>query len=346
MKPFVSVVIPCRNEARFLPRCLDSILSGDYPADRMEVLAVDGSSSDGTRECIRSYAQRDGRVRLVENPQGTTPAALNRGIEAAHGDVIARVDAHAAVAREYFSRAVAHLETSGADNVGGTMRTLAQEDGPWAGAIVAALTHPFGVGNSYFRIGSGDPRWVDTVFGGCWRRQVFERVGRFNPELLRSQDLEFSLRLKAAGGRTLLAPDVRSDYYARARLGSFRRNNFLNGQWAILAFAYSPVIPVSLRHAIPLLLVLAVGAGAALLPWSRWPLAAVLLPYAAANLGATAHVAVTRRRIGYLARMPAAFGALHLGYGLGSVYGLIRAAGVLWKRGTRNPKGKTWLPQP
>ena len=346
MKPFVSVVIPCRNEARFLPRCLDSILSGDYPADRMEVLAVDGSSSDGTRECIRSYAQRDGRVRLVENPQGTTPAALNRGIDAARGEVIARMDAHAAVAREYLSRAVAHLERSGADNVGGTMRTLAQEDGPWAGAIVAALTHPFGVGNSYFRIGTGRPRWVDTVFGGCWRRQVFERVGRFNPELLRGQDLEFSLRLKAAGGRTLLAPDVRSDYYARTQLVSFWRNNFLNGQWAILAFAYSPVIPVSLRHLIPLLLVLALGAGAALLPWSGWPLAAVLLPYAAANLGASVHVAVTRRGIWYLARMPAVFGALHLGYGLGSVSGLIRAVGVVWKRGTPGPKEKTWLPQP
>ena len=346
MRPFVSVVIPCRNEARFLPRCLDSILSSDYPADRMEVLAVDGASSDGTRECIRTYAQWDGRVRLVENPQGTTPAALNRGIDAAQGDVIARVDAHAAVAREYLSRAVAHLERTGADNVGGTMRTRAQDRGWFAGPIVAALSHRFGVGNSYFRIGSSEPRWVDTVFGGCWRRQVFERVGRFNPDLLRSQDLEFSLRLKAAGGRTLLAPDVRSDYYARAELGSFWRHNFLNGEWAILPFVYSEVIPVSLRHLIPLLFVLALGAGAVLLPWSGWPLAAVLVPYAAANLGASTHVALARRRVGYLALMPAVFGALHLGYGMGSVCGLFRAAGVLWKRATPGPKEKTCQPQP
>jgi glycosyltransferase involved in cell wall biosynthesis len=350
MKPFVSVVIPCRNEARFLPRCLDSILSGDYPADRMEVLAVDGSSSDATRECIRAYAQRDGRVRLVENPQATTPAALNRGIDAARGEVIARVDAHAAVAPDYFTRCVEHLSSSGADNVGGVMRTLPRDCGWFAGPIAAALSHPFGVGNSYFRIGSGEPRWVDTVFGGCWRRQVFERVGRFNPELLRSQDLEFSLRLRAAGGRTLLAPDVRSDYYARARLGSFWRHNFLNGEWAILPFVYSQVIPVSLRHLIPLLFVLALGAGAALLPWSRWPLAAVLVPYAAANLGASARVAVTRHRVGYLALMPAVFGALHLSYGLGSVSGLARAAGVLWKRGAHGlkprPKEKTCQPQP
>jgi succinoglycan biosynthesis protein ExoA len=350
VKPFVSVVIPCRNEARFLPRCLDSILSGDYPADRMEVLAVDGSSSDGTQECIRSYAERDSRVRLVENPRGTTPAALNRGIDAAHGDVIARVDAHAAVAPDYFTRCVEHLFSSGADNVGGAMRTLAQDCGWFAGPIVAALGHRFGVGNSYFRIGSSEPRWVDTVFGGCWRREVFERVGRFNPELLRSQDLEFSLRLKAAGGRTLLAPDVRSDYYARVRLASFWRHNFLNGEWAILPFVYSEVVPVSLRHLIPLLFVVALGAGTALLPFSGWPLAALLLPYIAANLGASAYVAVTRRRVTYLALMPIVFGVLHLGYGLGSVSGLIRAAGVLWKRGTpgprSGPKEKTCQPQP
>jgi hypothetical protein len=175
---------------------------------------------------------------------------------------------------------------------------------------------------------------------------VFERVGRFNPDLLRSQDLEFSLRLKAAGGRTLLAPDVRSDYYARAQLGSFCRHNFLNGEWAILPFVYSEVIPVSLRHLIPLLFVLALGAGAALLPWTGWPLAAVLVPYAAANLGASTHVAFARRRAGYLALMPAVFGALHLGYGLGSISGLIRAAAILWKRGTRGAKEKTCQPLP
>jgi len=344
MKPFVSVVIPCRNEARFLPRCLDSILRGDYPPDRMEVLAVDGSSSDGTRECIRCYAQRDPRVRLVENLQGTTPAALNRGIDAARGEIIARVDAHASVARDYLTRCVEYLSCSGADNVGGTMSTLPQDGGWFAGPIVAALSHRFGVGNSYFRIGLDEPRWVDTVFGGCWRRQVFERVGRFNPDLLRSQDLEFSLRLKAAGGRTLLAPDVRSDYYARARFASFWRHNFLNGEWAILPFVYSEVIPVSLRHLIPLLFVLALGAGAALLPWSGRPLAAVLVPYAAANLGASAQVALTRHQVKYLALMPAVFGALHLAYGLGSISGLIRAAGVLWKRGTA-PKEKTCQPQ-
>src|SRR4051812_39284049 len=143
MKPFLSVLIPCRNEVRFLGRCLASVLANDYPAERMEVLVVDGASTDGTREVIAAWAAGDERVRMVENPQGTTPAALNRGIEAARGEVIARVDAHAALAGSYLSRAVDYLESTGAGNVGGVMHTRAQREGPWAGPVIAALTHRF-----------------------------------------------------------------------------------------------------------------------------------------------------------------------------------------------------------
>ena len=132
------------------------------------------------------------------------------------------------------------------------MRTLPRGPGPFAEPIVTVLSHRFGVGNSHFRTGSSQARWVDTVFGGCWPRAVFSRVGEFNEALERSQDMEFSLRLKAAGGKTLLAPDVRSDYYARSTLGSFWRHNLLNGEWAVLPFLYSRIIPVSLRHLIPL----------------------------------------------------------------------------------------------
>lgn len=343
--PFLTVVIPCRDEVRFLGRCLDSILEGDYPAGRMEVLVVDGRSTDGTRALIHSRAAQDGRVRMVDNPRATTPWALNHAIGVARGEIIARVDAHAAVAPDYFTLCVAHLESSGADNVGGVMRTVPRDGGRFAGPIVAALGHRFGVGNSYFRIGSREARWVDTVFGGCWRREVFERVGRFNTKLRRSQDMEFSLRLKAAGGRTLLVPDVRSDYYARATLGAFWRHNFLNGEWAILPFVYSRVFPVSPRHLIPLLFVAALLAGCGLLRLSPWPLAAVAVPYAAANLTASLHSAIRVRRPAYAAWMPVVFLALHLGYGLGSLYGVFRAASEILGRKRAAARESSCIPQ-
>ncbi|HEV2284226.1 MAG TPA: glycosyltransferase family 2 protein, partial [bacterium] len=326
--------------------------SNDYPPGRMEVLVIDGASTDSTRERIAQYQYRDARVRLIENPERITPCALNRGIAAARGEIIARIDAHAAIAPDYLRRSVEHLLSSGADNVGGVMRTLPQDPGWFAGPIVAALSHPFGVGNSYFRIGSAEPRFVDTVFGGCWRREVFDRVGGFNSNLRRSQDMEFSLRLKAAGGRTLLVPAISSDYYARSRMGPLWRHNFANGQWAILPFLYSSVVPVALRHLVPLLFVLSLGLGAAMMPWGALPLSAVAVPYTLANLAASFDVAVhapaDERRWVYFFRMSLVFLSLHLGYGLGSLAGLGQAAAVVACRLARANRSEetTCIPQP
>lgn len=335
---FISVIIPCRNERAYLGRCLDSILESDWAADAMEVIVADGMSDDGTRALIDRYVRADTRVRMIDNPERITPVALNRAIEAAGGDVIVRVDAHAAIAADYLLRCVHYLESTDADNVGGTMRTLPQSEGVFSGAILTAISHRFGVGNSYFRIGAGGPRWVDTVFGGCWSRDVFDRVGKFNELLERSQDMEFSLRLKAAGGKTLLVPDIRSDYYARSDLVSFARHNVLNGQWAVLPFLYSEVMPVSLRHLVPLLFVVALLIGAGALRWTPWVLASIGIPYAAANLLASAHAALCARRLSHLALLPIAFGALHLGYGFGSIVGVLKVIGKRVLTGARQDR--------
>src|SRR5712692_1872579 len=167
MKPLVSVIIPCRNEAAFLGGCLDSVLASDYPPEGLEIIVADGLSADGTPELIARYRG----VRLVDHPACITPAGLNRAIAAARGEIIVRLDAHAAIAPDYISRAVEHLERSSAANVGGPMRTVARDSGPFARAIGLVLSHPFGVGNARFRTaaaeGAREPQWVDTVFGGC-----------------------------------------------------------------------------------------------------------------------------------------------------------------------------------
>lgn len=321
MKPFLSVLIPCRNEVRSLGRCLASVMASDYPEDRMEVLVVDGESTDGTRDVLAHWVHSDARIRMLDNPRRTTPAALNCGISAARGDVIARLDAHAALAPTYLSRAVEYLQTTGADQVGGVMETRAQGEGPWAGAVIAALTHPFGVGGSRFRTSrpepGEEPRWVDTVFCGCWRREVFQRIGGFNERLERGQDMEFNQRLRRAGGRILLAPELVVVYFARAELGAFWKHNWSNGVWAVLPLAYASGAPVRARHLAPLTLVLTVLVA----PWT-------LLVYAAASLVASAQVAWRERSWRYLVQMPVAFASLHLPYGAGSLWGMARLAGA------------------
>jgi glycosyltransferase involved in cell wall biosynthesis len=335
MKPFVSVIVPCRNETEFLARALDSVLENGYPRDRMEVIVADGMSEDGTRAQILAFASRDDRVRPIDNLAQTTPAALNRAIEVSRGDVILRVDAHSALSPGYIAKAVDYLESTGAWNVGGAMHTIAQGDGPFAEPIGIVLTHRFGVGNSHFRTGSKQARWVDTVFGGCWPREVFTRVGGFNERLVRSQDMEFNLRLGRAGGRILLAPDLESCYWARATLASFLRHNWVNGMWAVLPFAYSEGAPVRVRHLAPLAFMASLVSSlllAGISPrWTALP-GLVLAPYLAVNLTVSATTAIKTKNIRNGLLLPVAFASLHWAYGAGSVWGAVRLVGVILHR--------------
>jgi glycosyltransferase involved in cell wall biosynthesis len=227
--PLVSVIVPCRNEERHIRACLDSVLRTSYPLDLLQILVVDGRSSDGTRAIITEYASEWPQVRLLDNPAYVVPTGLNIAIAAAAGDVIMRMDAHCTYPINYIPDLVGWLATSGADNVGGVWETLPGDDTPKAKAIAIALSHPFGVGNSYFRIGTAEPRWVDTVPFGCFARGVFDRIGGFDEDLVRNQDDEFNCRLIARGGRVLLVPGVVSHYRARHSLAQVARMYFQYG---------------------------------------------------------------------------------------------------------------------
>jgi glycosyltransferase involved in cell wall biosynthesis len=335
MKPFVSVIIPCRNEEAFLARALDSVLKNDYPPDRMEVIVADGMSSDGTRDQIQAYSSLDSRVRLVDNPARITSAALNRAIEGSRGEIILRMDAHSAISSDYVSKAAGYLESTGAWNVGGVMHTIAEGDGPFAEPIRLVLTHRFGVGNSLFRTGSNVPRWVDTVFGGCWPREVFRRVGGFNPNLVRSQDMEFNVRLRRAGGRILLAPDLESRYWARANLAYFVRHNWDNGVWAVLPFAYSEGSPVRIRHLVPLGFVVSLALSILTLfistKWIALPIA-VSGSYLGVNLAVSCVLGIQTRSLRNALLLPIAFASLHWVYGAGRLWGSARLAWILVSR--------------
>jgi succinoglycan biosynthesis protein ExoA len=326
--PFVSVLVPCRNEAAFIERSLSSILTSDYPPASLEVIVADGRSTDGTRELlskmVQGIAHSDRRLRVIDNPEGLTPVALNRAIAAARGEILLRFDGHAVMPPGYIRRTVDLLVSSGADNAGGSIRTLAQSDGFFSAAIALALTSRFGVGDSSFRTRSdtSGPRAADTVFAGCWRRELFDRLGGFNERLARGQDMEFNLRIRRAGGTIVLDPTIVCDYYARSTLSSFWRHNFRNGVWAVLPFALSDVIPVRPRHLIPLAFVASLALSFTLLPFP-WSMA-VAAVYGAANLIASAHAAFKVRKPSYLLRMPLVFFSLHLAYGLGSAWGSLQ----------------------
>lgn len=317
-QPSVSIVVPCRNEQRYIVECLDSILACDYPRDRLEVLVVDGMSDDGTRQILTDYATRHPEVRMLDNPRRITPVALNVAIRAARGEIIVRMDAHVVYPTNYVSRLVAALDEFGADNAGAVLRTLPANQTAMGRAIAIGMSHPFGVGTSYFRIGTAEPRWVDTIAFFCIRKSTFDRVGLFDEELIRHQDGEFNARLIKAGGRILLIPDVVSYYYARSTLHQVGRMFYQYGY-------FKPLVAkklgrfMTVRQLIPpgFVLGLVASAIAALL----WKPALILLAlvagsYTAVVLGAAVQTALKEgpaTGLAFVTVLP----TIHVSYGVG-----------------------------
>ena len=325
--PAVSVIVPCRNEERYIERCLDSILASDYLPERLEVLVVDGQSDDRTRTILDDYASRHPTVRVLDNPKRIQSTALNLGIRAARGEILVRMDAHVMYPRSYIGDLVAALLETGADNIGGVLITLPANQTAIGRAIAIAMSHRFGVGNSHFRIGVRQARWVDTVAFFCCRRETFERVGMFDEDLVRDEDDEFNARLIRRGGRTLLVPNVVSYYYARPSLGQIARMSYQYGYFKPLAARKVGRI-MTVRQLVPPALVLALCATVVLAPWVH-PAALVFRATATAYLVAVVAFSVIaggKAGLGTVGFLTLVFPALHFSYGVGFVKGALQLA--------------------
>lgn len=324
-EPVVSLIVPCRNERHHIRECLESLLGNDYPAARREILVVDGMSDDGTREIVAECAARAPDIRLLDNPRRITSAALNIGIAQARGSVVMLIGAHSVYPRSYIGELVRELDASGADGTGGVCTTCAGGRDAIATAIAVALAHPFGVGNSWFRIGTREPRWVDTVPFGCYRREVFDRAGGFDEELVRNQDDEFNLRLLRRGGRLRLVPSVASRYYARTSLHQLARMFYQYGLYKPLVIRKVGAI-MTIRQLVPAAFVASLAASlviGAVVPAARVLAGAIAIAYAATTV--TAALGTVRQHglrcaLGLLAVFP----VLHVGYGIGFLVGLAR----------------------
>ena len=340
----VSVILPVRNEGDFIERSVGSVLDQTWLVqngpESMEILVVDGRSTDDTREQVERLAasRPELEIRLLDNPGRIAPCALNVGLQNARGDVIVRVDGHSEIEPEYVERAVRLLDEHDADGIGGVLLTLGE--GWVARAIAAAMASRFGVGGSAFRVlaPGAPPRPSDTIAFPAYRREAVARNGGFDEELMRDQDDEWNYRLRAAGGRLLTSGDLVARYYSRSSLRKLAKQYFQYGLYKVRVLQLHPK-QMSSRQFVPpafvlaLLLSLIVGllAGPVLIsadlslpPWLPWaPLALVGGSYAVANLAASA---LTARRAGWtlLPILPLCYALLHLGYGSGFLLGFVR----------------------
>jgi len=318
--PLITIIMPIRNEGHYIARALNAVLAQDYPVDKVEILVVDGMSEDGTRDIVTAMAVCNPRVQLMDNPERIVSTALNRGVHAAHGEIIIRVDGHAVIAPDYLRRCVETLAAVDADCVGGPIHTVGET--PHACGIALAQSSPFGVGNAAFRYATKE-RYVDTLAFGAYRREVFDRIGLFDLALVRNQDDEFNLRLVRAGGKIWLCPTIQSTYYARSNLRGLWKQYFAYGFWKVRVIQKHGC-PASWRHLVPAAFVLAllIAAGmSVLVPSYQW-LLAVLLPYSVVLLFASLWRAA-RNGWQYAPLLPLAFVTMHIGYGLGFLAGIM-----------------------
>lgn len=319
----LSVICPIYNEESRIEECILSILAQDYPKEDLEVLFVDGQSSDRTRDIIANYMLNYSFIKLLDNPKRIAPAALNIGIRASSGDIIMRLDAHAKYPANYFSLLVSKLKESGADNVGGVCRTLPAKDTSVCRAIAHAMSSPFGMGNSYFRIGSDHEMWVDTVPFGCFKREIFDKIGLFDEELVRNQDDEFNGRIIKNGGRILLLPEVVVDYFARDSLTKTAKMFFQYGLFKPLV-NHKLQKPTTLRQFIPPLFFAGLIAGGLLSVFSKtilWIFVSVIVLYVLCCFV----FGRNRERVWPdVLWMPFTFSAIHLSYGCGYWVGILK----------------------
>ena len=306
------------NEEDYISACLDSIITNTYPEDRLEILVVDGGSTDQTRAIVDEYARRFPFIRCLDNPRKIQAAALNIGLAEATGEYILRMDAHTRYEPDYIAACIERLQSTGAANVGGVQSAAGRTY--LASAIAIALTSPFGVGDARFRYATKET-WVESVYLGAWHRSTLEKLGGFSEEWAVNEDFELNHRLRKMGGRILVSPAIRCRYYVRTTLRSFIWQYFRYGFWrARTLLSY----PDSFRWRIlaPPLLVLGLCLSLAMGPIAPHLAWVIPILYAGANLVSSIIMSL-KHGLKYIPVLPVVYAALHLSWGCGFLIGLI-----------------------
>jgi len=257
INPNVSVIIPCRNEEKYIDKCIKSILSQSY-SGRVEVLIVDGMSDDNTVSIINELTKVNSNVRLIYNLEKTTPQAMNLGLAASRYDLIIRIDAHAIALPNFIQNNVNSIyETEDIMCAGGKIINIYENK--ISKAIGMAMSSVFGVGNATFRVG-GEKKFVDTLAFGIYKKEVFDKIGKFDEDLVRNQDDELNFRLTKNGYKILYNPEIKSEYYVRGSIKKLYKQYYQYGYWKVYVNLKHKTV-TTIRQLVPLFFVLSLLLG-------------------------------------------------------------------------------------
>jgi lipopolysaccharide/colanic/teichoic acid biosynthesis glycosyltransferase/glycosyltransferase involved in cell wall biosynthesis len=325
----IDIAIPVLNEEKHLPGCLNSVLAFEKPLGvRLSIYVVDGGSSDDTKNIAAEYAALHPNIQVLENPGKIQSCALNIVLRRGTGEYVMRLDAHATYASDYLALCLKSALESGADNVGGVVKTLPGADTYSASVVQAITTHRFGVGNSEFRL-KPEAGPADTVPFGFFKRELFGKIGYFDERLVRCQDYELNRRITANGGLIWLNPAIRVHYYNQASFLAFLRKQISKeGPYNAFLWFLAPYAR-ALRHGITGAFALGVVSGAALSPfaaWIAWPYCLVMALYFLLGFVAGVQQASRYNEWRHALTFPPALFLFHFSHGLGFLSGLLRLA--------------------
>lgn len=314
----VSVLVPIRDEERHIAAAAASMRAQRFPGS-VEFLLIDGRSRDGTRAIVEDLARRDPRIRVLDNPAGTTPHALNIGLRHARGEFVARMDAHTKYPPDYLAVGVARLRAGDVASVSGPQIAEGVDAGSQRTAL--ALRTPLGVGQATFRRPASAEFEVDSGFTGLWRRSTLETLGGWDERWVIDQDFELAARIRADGGRIVCVPALTASYIPRSTLHDVARQYFRYGLYRVRTCRTHPD---SMRpsHLLPPGLVLTTAAAATAPRAVRRAAWGGLAAYGGALAGTAARAA--RRDGREAAGVPAVLATMHLAYGSGFLAGCMR----------------------
>jgi succinoglycan biosynthesis protein ExoA len=307
----VTVLVPAKNEERSIAGCLGSILSQDYA--NLEVIVLDADSDDGTADIVRQIERSDPRVRLMRHHLDRIPQSLNLGLAHARGRWLVRVDAHSKIAGGYVRRTVDHLGEGRWGGVGGRKDGVAST--ATGKAISQAMASRFGVGGSTYHFGT-ESGTVDHIPFGSYPTALVQELGGWDESLRANEDFELDYRIRALGYELLFDPSIRITWETRESiLDLFRQyRRYGRGKADVACLHPRSLEP---RHCAAPAFVLALAGALIAAPRRPRVAATVVAPYVVALLGASAVIAARARDVRAAPRLPLAFLAMHVGWGLG-----------------------------
>jgi succinoglycan biosynthesis protein ExoA len=318
--PFISVIVPVLNEARFIRATLEQLLTQEYDPDRFEILVADGRSTDDTRTLIRALQAEHPQLILLDNPGRLSSAGRNVAIRQARGDILVIVDGHCDLGGSRYLRELADaFDRSDAACVGRPQPLDVVHATPLQRAIAAARSSCLGHHPASFIYSSAERFVRPQSVAVAYRREVFETVGLFDENFDACEDVEFNERVERAGLRCFFSPRVQVQYHPRATLRGLFRQMARYGRGRMRLLRKHPAT-LSLACLVPALFVLGLVAGPLLAlasVWLAWAYFAAVATYAFAVMAVSIGLSWQARDVRLLAWLPAVFAAIHGGAGIG-----------------------------